>query len=408
MKAVRYVSVDGSFWEVSLVGKVVHARWGKGARVKTREAPFKTVALAKRELDALVMKVEKLGYRREGKPAGVAESLRARPDDDSPLIVHGDELLAQGDPRGEVAALVTGGKPGHLRQFLLANAAALFGAAESDVHEGHAGDLVWAPGFVREVTLSAPDTSDARELVAVTKRFMSAPVAEFVREVNFGISYESWAAAAEQVTRAKHPELVNALRFDAFDPQEVMVSDIDAGDFSEVWARLPELRELKVLAGSMQPGELSLPALRTFSRTGGGFSGSEVRSITHAHWPKLERLELGFERELGSAAPVLAWLFQEPQTLKHLALRGLELGADEVEALLDSQLLRKLRTLDLSEVTLDEEAAELLSDGAESFAHLTRLASPWFADEEGVPTMPVLEGLENLVDDAYDADSQSD
>jgi hypothetical protein len=397
---MRYVSLDGSFWEVTLSGKVVHARWGKGAKVKTRTAPFKTALLARRELDALVEKVTSLGYRLEESRGGIAEALRARPEDDSPLIVYADELLSQGDLRGELAALVARGKRAALGRFLRANAAALFEKAENDVHEGSAGELVWAPGFVREVTLSAPDTSDANELVAVTRRFLSAPVAEFVRELNFGLSYEHWSAAAEQVTRARHPELITALRFDAFDPHEVTLDEVDAGDFGELWARLPELRELKICAGSMNPGELVSPELRSFSRLGGGFTGTEVRALTQARWPKLERLELGFEPE-GGADPglLLPWALQEFPGLRHLALHAVALSVDQVEELIDSDLIPRLRTLDLADVVVDEDGAELLRDGAENLAHLERLSSPWLADEEGQPTMPVLEELENLVDD---------
>lgn len=57
----------------------------------------------------------------------------------------------------------------------------------------------------------------------------------------------------------------------------------------------------------------------------------------------------------------------------------------------------------MSDVVLDEEAAQALADGAESLTHLKKLSSPFLADEEGEPTMPVLEDLENLVDDAYGA-----
>ena len=400
---MRYVTPDGSFWEVTLTGRVVHARWGKGTSVKKRDSTFETVELAKAELAALEKKVRKLGYRPEGaKPDGIADALRARPTDDSPLIVHGDELLSQGDIRGEIAALVAQSKTTELGRFLRANASALFGAAEEDVHEGWAGDFVWAPGFIREATLSTPDTSDADELAAVTKRFLGAPVALFVRELNFGVSYEQWGAAALQVTRARHPELITALRFDAFDASGFGLSEIDAGDFSDVWPRLPELREVRVVAGDMEPGELAFPELRSFSRLG-GMTSHELRAIARAHWPKLERLELGFAHEdRGDTTIILQWLFEKPQTLKHLALRGLELSHDQVEALVDSELLKKLRTLDLSDVLVDEDAAEALSDNAESLSHLERVSSPWLADEDGTPTYEVLEGLENLVDDAFD------
>lgn len=399
---MRFVSPDGSFWEVTLTGKTVHARWGRAESVKTRTAPFKTVALAKVELEQLVKKVKSLGYRLEERPSGIAEALRAKPGDDSPLIVHADELLADGDLRGELAALVTRGLTKELGRFLRSNAPALFGAAEADVHDGSAGDLVWAPGFVREVTLSTADTTDAGELIAVTKRFLSAPVAEFIRELNFGLSYESWAGVARQVTRAKHPELINALRFDAFDHADVALEDVDAGDFDELWPRLPELRELRIVAGAMDPGELVLPELRFFSRLGGGFSAREVRALTTARWPRLERLELGFTEESGGdITALLAWIWKTP-SIKHLALRDLELSQEQVEFLLDSELLPKLRTLDLSDVLLDEDAAEQLRDGAEQLAHLKRFSSPSLFDEEGDPTMPVFEDeLENLVVDAF-------
>lgn len=399
---MRYLQPDGSFWEVTLTGKTVHARWGKGAAVKTRTAPFKSAAEAKAELEALIRKVKALGYRPEEKPRGVAEALRAHPHDDSPLMVYADELLAQGDLRGELAALVMRGKKAALGRFLRAHAPALFEAAENDVHDGFAGELLWAPGFVREVTLAAEDTRDVGELVAVTRRFLAAPVAEFVREVNFGLSYESWVHAAEQVTRCRHPELVTALRFDAFDASGADLENVAAGDFSEIWPRLPELREFKICTGAMDPGECELPELRSYSRLGGGFSSTEVHALTRAQWPKLERLELGFDEERGvDPGNLLTWVFQKPLTLKHLALRGLTLSPDQLEALLDSELLPKLRTLDLSDVMLDEDAAEQLRDGAEQLAHLERLSSPFLMDEEGEPTMPVLEDLENLVEDAF-------
>ena len=399
---MRYLQPDGSFWEVTLTGKTVHARWGKGAAVKTRTAPFKTVAEAKAELTTVIRKVKALGYLPQEKPKGIADALRADPHDDSPLIVYADELLSQGDLRGELAALVSRGRKKELVPFLLANAAALFETAENDVHEGFADDLLWAPGFIREVTLSTEATSDEDELVALTKRFLRAPVAEFIRELNFGLSYGSWAACTEQVARGRHPELVTALRFDAFDSSRVVIEDIDAGDFGEVWSRFPELRELKVHAGSIDPGELVLPELRHFSRLGGGFSATELRAITRAHWPRLDSLELGFDAERDAdLGGLFRWLFQKPQPVTMLALRGLMLSVDHVELLLDSVLLPKLTVLDLADVMLDEDAAEMLRDSAEKLAHLERLSSPSLMSEEGDPTMPVLEDLENLVDHAY-------
>jgi hypothetical protein len=205
-----------------------------------------------------------------------------------------------------------------------------------------------------------------------------------------------------QVTKARHPELITALRFDAFDPIDVNVSEIEAGDFSEVWSRLPELREVRVRAGSMDTGELAFPELRFFSRTG-GLASHELRAITRAHWPKLDRLELGFEGE-ERADPTIAlnWLFEKPQTIKHLALRGLDLSSDQVEAFFDSELLKQLRTLDLSDVGLDEDAAETFTDNAESLSHIERLSGPWLVDEDGTPTIALLEELENHVEDAFD------
>ena len=155
----------------------------------------------------------------------------------------------------------------------------------------------------------------------------------------------------------------------------------------------------------MEPGELVLPELRSFSRLGGGFSSSELRALATARWPRLERLELGFQEESGGDPGVLLTaILQKFGSLQHLALRDLTLSPDQVEALLDSDLLPRLRTLDLADVVLDEEAAEVLSDGAEQLAHLARLSSPFLTDEEGAPTVPVLEDLENLVDDAFDAE----
>ena len=180
---MRYVTPDGSFWEVTLTGRVVRARWGKGASVKTRESTFRTVELAKAELASVEKKVRKLGYRLEGaKPDGIAEALRARPTDDSPLIVHGDELLSQGDLRGELAALV-------LLDAVVRLLPGVMGHAESGTEESFETGLLEYPHYTR------PQVFEGLTIPEILVSGDHQKIAKWRR------------AEAERITRERRPDL---------------------------------------------------------------------------------------------------------------------------------------------------------------------------------------------------------
>src|SRR5690242_16025377 len=118
----RYEVADGvahKFWEISLTGKTFTVRWGRlGTRGQSQVKHFADDAEARRAYDKLVAEKRMKGYRLvDGieesevlapRPASVAArspeleaAVAADPDDESALLVLGDWLQTQGDPRGE-------------------------------------------------------------------------------------------------------------------------------------------------------------------------------------------------------------------------------------------------------------------------------------------------------------------
>ena len=364
------------------------ARWGRGADVKTRTVSFKNSTAAQRELKRLISQVESLGYRpqrshRASTVDKLIAALVADPEDDSPLEVYGDELLTVGDVRGELAALVRGGRQTQALKLVRERGADLFGAALRDVEARHVTDLEWAPGFLRRATLhEGPGRGDAMERVA--RALLASKAGELVRGLHLDVARGGWAPALKALTHSGHPELLVDLKFCPCDWGKVELENVDSGDFGEQWAGLPQLRTLHLVASAGSLGVLELPQLRELSRRGGGFCQADVRSLKAAKLPRLERLELGFQVDSRVAVDdVLLATFKLGAPLQHLALRQLRLSKKALEALLASPLLARLKTLDLSDALVGEAQAQVLLDARDSLEHLEQLAPPWLPDDEG-------------------------
>jgi len=299
---------------------------------------------------------------------------RAAPDDAATWAVYADWLMQQGDPRGELAALVVRGAP--TGELIRANHLALFG---SDDLWSAVEVTAWRHGFPLGVTIKV-QMDDQLQLVDATRELLAVPFAQFVEQLRFGLAgFESnndWTPVMDVVTSSPRAGDVRSLRFDAYGYQDQEISWTAFGDFTGAWAKLPALEELAIRSGiGGTLGKLVLPRLVRFTRISGGLSAAELQAICEAHWPKLASLELwlGTHAYNGQASvdrllPVLA-AHGLPE-LRHLGLCNAEILDTLIPELARSAVLKQLRTLDLAKGTMGSVATGRLVEEAARFAHL--------------------------------------
>lgn len=148
--------------------------------------------------------------------------------------------------------------------------------------------------------------------------------------------------------------------------EENEMSWIHQSDLSPLLQAFPQLQLLRARGGN----DLALSAPESQSLRGliletGGMDASVVRSLGTAKFPHLEHLELWLgEEEYGASCsvedlrPIL--LGEAFPNLKYLGLRNSEMTDELAQALLDSLLVQKIETLDLSLGTLSDQGAEAL------------------------------------------------
>lgn len=310
------------------------------------------------------------------------ERVRVGRDADS-ARVYADWLQAQGDVRGELAALLQAGKDDAAKAWLDENADRVLGEHDVRLH-ADVYEFVWRHGFLEGASLRRSRFVDEPEpLDVVTKGFLALPFTRLVRQLTFGLAnYDSdndWTATMRAVTRAAQAKQLTSLRFSDFTSEDGELSFVPFGDFSEAWPSLPALEELVVRSGAGGTlGALRLPSLRRFVRISGGLSAGEVESITQAKWPALEHLEVWTgQGEYGAEATVdlLEPLFSGANTpaLTSLGLVNCEVVHECLEPIARSKLLPRLKRLDLSRGALQDRDVDGLLKHAEAFAHLELL-----------------------------------
>jgi predicted DNA-binding WGR domain protein len=318
------------------------------------------------------------GYRpvREGEPPALASSCNpaleaqclAEPDTEAPWAVYADWLLAEGDLRGDLAALRIGGKPVVADQLLHECRAALFGAhADSWVRMLQ---LSWRHGFAVGARLYKTEREAPLQIHELVRELLAMPIARFVEALQLGPG--NWTAAMAAITGSAQAPRIRALRFDYPPGEHGFVS---FADFTGAWSKLPALEVLHIRADYGRLGAFELPALRELVREAHSHSVSleELESIADARYPSLTHLELGLggvgdgERPL----PVLRRLLAaELPRLVHLGFTRCDYLEDVIPILARTPLLARLRTLDLSKGDAGRAAATALARHASSFAHL--------------------------------------
>jgi uncharacterized protein (TIGR02996 family) len=323
--------------------------------------------------------------------AELEAAIAANPDAQSGYLVFGDWLAQQGHPRGALIAEHAGGA-----RIERKSAEQLLGKTLARVTDMIT-ERTWRWGFLEKAKVASnfdrsPNHGGQLEDVAVSQvleLLLESLAGRFLRDLTIGIStFESNDYGREmQVLGSKPRPFLRALYLGDFEREETELNWSQLGDASAMWPALGRLRELTLRSGSMQLGEISLPELRSFATRTGGLSKANVRSIAHAHWPKLEHLDVQIgSRGYGSdveLADLRLLLEHVPPTVRHLGVTNTEHANELMPLLAASPVLRQLETLDVSLGTLGAEGAETLLTQHARFAHLKKidLSQSWLSND---------------------------
>jgi predicted DNA-binding WGR domain protein len=169
---------------------------------------------------------------------------------------------------------------------------------------------------------------------------------------------------------------IESLFLGDMDYESCEVSWIVQGNYSKLWAALPNLKSLTVKGSQeLELGIIDHQNLQNLEIICGGLGSDILKSISEATLPGLETLKLylgiedyGFDGDVDDIKPILDK--NKFSKLKYLGLMDSEITDDLVALVLESDILPQLEILDFSYGTLSDEGGNLLLDNVDKLAHL--------------------------------------
>jgi uncharacterized protein (TIGR02996 family) len=436
--ARHFELVEGTsskFWEIALEGTSVITRYGRiGADGQSTTKELDSKAEAFKEYDKLIAEKTKKGYEEKGGGDGGAVGDARNPDleaaiekdpyDKDAYAVYGDWLQGQGDPRGELIALMLAGKDKQAQALIekqtdyflgpLAehqdcydpglgnnNSSLRFGYVDGKDKEWealHAKAFHWKFGFIHWARLSHSSYADGEwegKLSDVLELLLRHPSGRFLAEMSFcfnGDDNEDDLTDLLEILGKKAPKTLRKIIIgDNID----QISWYHVGNMSKLWKGVPGLASLDIIGGDMNLGTIETPNLRHAMFKSGGLAKAAVKSIATARWPKIEHLDIYFGDEnyggdatIKEVQPLLDRT--DLESLAHLGLMNSELPLTEaiVKALPTAKIVRRIKHLDLSCGCLTDELAQQLAGHKDAFAHLDTLdVSETYVTKAGVAAL---------------------
>ena len=161
--------------------------------------------------------------------------------------------------------------------------------------------------------------------------------------------------------------------------EECEVSWIEQGDYSKLWAAMPQLKELTIKGSNeLVLGEICHEELEALTIICGGLPVSVIQSIQNAKLPKLKKLllfigveEYGFDGDENTIKELLTQA-QFPE-LTYLGITNSEIQDELTEVVLGSKFMEQMTTLDLSNGTLTDKGGALLLEKLPQYPNITKL-----------------------------------
>lgn len=161
--------------------------------------------------------------------------------------------------------------------------------------------------------------------------------------------------------------------------EECEVSWIEQGDYSKLWAAMPQLKELTIKGSNeLVLGEICHEELEALTIICGGLPVSVIQSIQNAKLPKLKKLLLfigveryGFDGDENTIKELLTQA-QFPE-LTYLGITNSEIQDELTEVVLGSKFMEQITTLDLSNGTLTDKGGALLLEKIPQYPNIRKL-----------------------------------
>ncbi|PRQ02185.1 WGR domain protein [Enhygromyxa salina] len=424
------------FWQIEQDGNthtVCYGRIGTKGQAKTKT--FADPSAMQKDAEKLIKSKTKKGYveveaAQDSAPALDPEALEAqlaKLDADPSAqgrLVFGDWLQAAGHPWGTLITLDHTAQVDERDAILADNPTIIGGLAERNV------SFTWQQGFMDEVTITSGGTSAV--LGDGLRKLFTLPAARYLRRLVLDgapsrfETHRDWDSSPTNIVQpfnavipalAKAPKTLTELAFGALPPTGASAY-VGHPDLAAVAKVLPELEVLEVQCSGQQGfGAFGFAKLRRLEVRFANANATDLQAIRDAKLPALEQLSVwlggyvhcilddvyapeewdednedalrypesypGSDLDLlevySSTASVQAREVADfcqaswPASLKHLGIQSALLDAATLDAILSSELVARLDSLDLSRGSLNDQGAAVVVRHAERLAHLTRL-----------------------------------
>jgi len=385
------------FWNIELSGDSFTVTFGKlGTKGQTQTKTFPDAAKALKEHDKLVAEKVKKGYRETTlatptPPAGEFSSplratleaaLEEHPDDDAAYMAYADHLHELGDPRGDFAQAQIGLEDEKLSatarkalqereaELRKAHEAAWLGPMaeywlEQTIEDwrrqyGHYHSLTWRRGWIDHLTIDELSDDVAKAVVA------QQHLLKLIRSLSLlHRDYDDPGVA----TLLTGDFFANVRRFQI--GSETGSCQMDGEATGQFVQRMPLLRELHTYAQRVDTEAIfamDLPHLRELTVYHIHNYPIEVlaRNESLKNLTRLSFYPHALEPDDSAAYITSAGaqaIFTSPHltSLRHLQLRLSDAGDDGVRVLVESGLLKRLKTLDLWGGCVTDDGARLLA-----------------------------------------------
>ncbi|NUP14312.1 MAG: WGR domain-containing protein [Polyangiaceae bacterium] len=401
----RYEFKEGKsskFWEIELDEESFTTRWGRiGTAGQESTKDFDTRADAKKEYQKLIAEKVKKGYvlvSGEGGDApavvksnpGLEAQIEAAPDDLHTYEVYADWLQSSGDARGELIAVQIGLSKSPASE-LTARQQELLGLNDGELFHGSLQSLLgssisltWRYGFFDVVRISLGyDEAEEADLDELVTTAMTHPSGRFLRALTIGMfDYEGenhYKRLVATLLKCGPKPTLRALYLGDFEfPEETEISWAEVGDIGKLWALYPNLEQLTLQGGNIGLGKVVAPKLRSLTLRTGGLPRRALQSLAAASFPSLERLEIwtgsdsyGGDSQFKDLAPLLSG--GSLPKLTHLGIANCAYVGEVVRALMRSNVLGQIQSLDLSKGALTDDDATTLLENKALFGRLSSL-----------------------------------
>lgn len=192
-----------------------------------------------------------------------------------------------------------------------------------------------------------------------------------LRELVIGDWGNSWEDGCQKildgiVEQAERFSHIESLFIGDMDYEECEVSWIIQGDYSRLWAAMPQLKELTIKGSTdLELGEICHEGLESLTIICGGLSRSVLSSIQDAKLPGLKKLLLyigveayGFDGDENTVKELLEKA--DFPKLTYLGIEDSEIQDELAQVVLESKFMGQIETLDLANGTLTDKGGELL------------------------------------------------